>query len=147
MELELFLRIIVAMVLGGFLGLEREVYHKPAGLRTHMLISLGTVLFVLTAILWGGDDPGKLLSGLITGIGFLGAGSIIKSGEHVAGMTTATSMWVSSAIAMAVGFGYYSIGIAGACLGIIVLYILEKVELNLEDKESGARKNAKSNAK
>jgi len=146
MELELFFRVIVAIVLGGLLGLEREVYHKPAGLRTHMLISLGTVLFVLTAILWGGDDPGKLLSGLITGIGFLGAGSIIKSGEHVAGMTTATSMWVSAAIAMAVGFGYYSIGIVGTCLAIIVLYILEKVELSLGDKEK-AQKNAKSNVK
>jgi len=133
MELELFFRIIVAMILGGFLGLEREVFHKPAGLRTHMLISLGVVVFVITSIMWGGDDPSKLLSGLITGVGFLGAGAIIKSGEHVAGMTTATSMWVSAAIAMAVGFGYYSLAIVATCLAIITLYILEKVEMRFEN--------------
>ena len=141
MELELFLRIIVAIILGGCLGLEREVFHKPAGLRTHMLISLGVVIFSITAILFSNDDPSRLLSGMITGVGFLGAGAILKSGEHVAGMTTATSMWVSSAIAMAVGFGYYSIGIIGACLAIIVLYILEKVEMILEGKSKvGAKK-------
>ena len=140
MELELFFRIVVAMLLGGMLGLEREVFHKPAGLRTHMLMSLGVSMFSITAILFSGDDPSRLLSGMITGIGFLGAGSIIKSGEHVAGMTTATSMWVSSAIAMAVGFGYYTIGIVGACLAIIILYILEEVELNFEDKGIGKNK-------
>jgi putative Mg2+ transporter-C (MgtC) family protein len=122
------------MVLGGFLGLEREMYHKPAGLRTHMLIALGTVIFVVTSIMWGGDDPGKLLSGLITGVGFLGAGAILKSGDHIAGMTTASSVWVSAAIAMAVGFGYYSLAIAGACLAVVVLYIFERLEMRFENE-------------
>jgi putative Mg2+ transporter-C (MgtC) family protein len=116
--LEVSLRLVIAAVLTGLIGLERELRERSAGLRTHMLVGLGSALFTLvSAYAWtdfvfsreGGTlfDPTRIAAQIVTGIGFLGAGAIIRQGLSVRGLTTAAGLWVVAAIGMAVGAGYY----------------------------------------
>ncbi|MGH2677187.1 MAG: MgtC/SapB family protein, partial [Actinomycetota bacterium] len=113
-DVELALRLLGAALLGGVIGLEREVRDQPAGFRTHMLVALGSCLFTLISAYgfgaFQGDpgvpyDPTRIAAQIVTGIGFLGAGAIIRSGMSVRGLTTAASLWVVAAIGMAVGAG------------------------------------------
>lgn len=135
--LVLFGRLVLALVLGAALGWDRERRDKPAGLRTHMLVSLGSASFVgLTMDLQtetGGQaiDPTRVLQGVVGGLGFLGAGSIIQSRGHVSGLTTAASVWVVGAVGAAAGLGAYVLSIATALLAVPVLSLLGVVEANV----------------
>jgi putative Mg2+ transporter-C (MgtC) family protein len=135
--LMLFGRLVLAVVLGGILGWDRERRDKPAGLRTHMLVSLGSASFVgLTVGLRteaGGDviDPTRVLQGVVGGLGFLGAGTIIQGRGQVSGLTTAASVWVVGAVGAAAGLGAYVIAVGTALLAVPVLSLLGAVEANV----------------
>lgn len=124
---EIFLRLILATLAGGLIGLEREVVHKPAGIRTHMLVCLGSALFVLVAIESLPGEAARIIAGIATGVGFLGAGTIFRSKSEVHGLTTAASIWAVSAVGLAIGLGYYFMTIVAVILVLIILQ-LNKVE-------------------
>jgi len=120
---ELFLRLLTALVLGAIVGFEREARRRPAGLRTHMLVSLGACLFTIISISNFGMFPPYIIAGIVTGIGFLGAGSIIGSGQRVEGITTAATLWVVAGVGLAAGVGEYVLAAMAALLVLIVLLI------------------------
>lgn len=125
------LRLLVAMALGGLLGYERESIGAPAGLRTHMLVSLGCALFVLIPIQAGMqiEDVSRVLQGVTAGIGFLGAGAILKQHDRkdIHGLTTAASVWTTAAIGVAAGMGRESSAIVSAVFAFVILSILRRV--------------------
>jgi putative Mg2+ transporter-C (MgtC) family protein len=125
-------RIVVAALLGALLGAERERAGKAAGLRTHMLVALGAALFVLFPAEAGMEiaDMSRVIQGVATGIGFIGAGTILKrpEAEHVEGLTTAASIWLTGAIGMAVGSGHLWLPVAAAVSAWIILYVLARFE-------------------
>ena len=124
-------RLLVAVVLGGVLGWERESVGAPAGLRTHMLVSLGSALFVLIPLQAGMrlDDLSRVLQGITAGIGFLGAGAILKQHDRkdIHGLTTAASVWTTAAIGVAAGMGRESSAIVSAVFAFVILSILRRV--------------------
>lgn len=124
-ELELLLRLVIATVLGAGIGLQRELAGKPAGMRTHILICLGCALFTIVStegFSGLGNDPSRIAAGVVTGIGFLGAGAIIRGEEEIiAGLTTAASIWVVAAVGLAVGAGLYFISAVASALAAVVL--------------------------
>lgn len=135
---ELILRIAVAGALGGLVGLEREFSDQPAGFRTHILVSFGSALFTMAGAYGvaeffedGGAniryDPTRIAAQVVTGIGFLGAGAILRQGVTVRGLTTAASLWVTAAIGLAVGLGYIEGALAVSVGTIIVLYALKQI--------------------
>ncbi len=132
---ESLLRLSLAAVLGGMIGAERELRDREAGLRTHLLVSLGSALFTIVgaygfhAFLNSGAnvvrvDPTRIAAQIVTGIGFLGAGAIIRHGFSVRGLTTAATLWVVAAVGMAAGAGYYSVAAITTALVLIALYPL-----------------------
>jgi putative Mg2+ transporter-C (MgtC) family protein len=127
LELEIILRLLLAAVCGAVIGFQREWVKKPAGLRTHILISLGAALFTVVSIYGfsGNYDPGRIAAGIVTGVGFLGAGVIFRSmrGDMVMGLTTAASVWIVSAIGLAAGSGLYLITVVVTVISILVLLI------------------------
>lgn len=134
-------QLLLAVVLGACIGLEREIAKKSAGIRTYSLVSLGAALFIiipqlafdkLTLISY---DPSRILSQIIVGIGFLGAGVIIFQKSHISGITTAASLWVVAAIGACVGYGLYDIAIVTSLLVIIILTLFWKLENKLLHKE------------
>lgn len=140
-ETEAVLRLLIATVLGGVLGLERELKDKPAGLRTHMLVAEGAALFMVGAMLLTQDysqpgaggliDPSRIGSTIVTGVGFLGGGMILRSPDRVYGLTTAAGIWVAAAIGMLVGAGYYVIAVAGTGIGIATITLFRRLEKRL----------------
>ena len=124
------LRLLVALALGGLLGYERESIGAPAGLRTHMLVSLGSALFVLIPVQAGMqiEDVSRVLQGVTAGIGFLGAGAILKQTDRqdVKGLTTAASVWLTAAIGVAAGMGREATALVSAVLAFIVLSLLRR---------------------
>lgn len=122
-EIELVLKILVSAGLGLLLGYERELHKRPAGLRTHSLVCLGSTLFTVISISFTGSnvDASRIAAGVVTGLGFIGGGVIFKSEERVIGLTTAAELWVVGAIGLAVGIGYY---LAAFVTTAIVLFIL-----------------------
>jgi len=130
------LRLALAAALGGAIGLEREYRHKPAGLRTNMLIALGSALFSILSVELGAaaGSPDRIAAQVVTGIGFLGAGAILRSGENVHGLTTAATIWVNAAIGMAAGLGSYVVAAVAATLTLIVLAILPFIEQQFEER-------------
>lgn len=114
------LRLTVAAVLGGIIGLDREYRAKEAGLRTHFLVALGSALFMIVSMYGFGDgavgDPGRVAAQVVTGIGFIGAGSIMIHKQFVRGLTTASGLWATAGIGLAIGGGMYWIGIAAMLL-------------------------------
>jgi putative Mg2+ transporter-C (MgtC) family protein len=133
-------RMLVAAVLGGLLGFEREQQGKAAGLRTHMLVSLGAALFVLIPDQLGvaAGDMTRVLQGLVAGIGFLGAGSIIKGKdeEHTHGLTTAAGIWLTAAIGVAAGLGRDATAVLSTILALVILAVIPRVA-SLFSKPSG----------
>src|SRR5712692_10289050 len=111
---DLLSRLLLAVALGAALGLEREYRRKPAGLRTNILIALGSAMFTIISIQLGhgGGTPDRIAAQVVTGMGFLGGGAILRSGNSVLGMTTAATIWVNAAVGMAAGAGLYAIAIA-----------------------------------
>jgi putative Mg2+ transporter-C (MgtC) family protein len=126
-EVEIIVRLLLAAVLGAGIGYQRERANKPAGLRTHILIALGTTLLTIVSIYGFGDksDPSRVAAGVVTGIGFLGAGVIFRAmrGDIPMGLTTAASVWITAAIAIAVGAGLYLVSVIVAVLTVLVLLI------------------------
>jgi putative Mg2+ transporter-C (MgtC) family protein len=130
LQLDLAVRLIVAAILGAGIGIERERHEHPAGIRTHMLVSVGSAAFtVLSIYSFGqGSDPGRVAAQIVTGIGFLGAGSILKGGGTVHGLTTAASLWVVAAVGMAAGAGAWGVAVATTIIVIISLWPLRAIE-------------------
>ncbi|MGE3466394.1 MAG: MgtC/SapB family protein [Pyrinomonadaceae bacterium] len=125
-------RLIAAVVLGAAIGFERESAGKAAGLRTHMLVTLGTCVFVLAGIGYGMNSDGlsRIIQGIVTGLGFIGAGSILKQSSRgtIHGLTTAAGIWMASAVGVAVGLGEIGLALLAAVLTLIVLYVLRGFE-------------------
>lgn len=121
-EFELIARLLLALALGALVGFERERTHRPAGFRTHMLVCLGACL-ITTAVFqqFGSDSAARIIANIVVCIGFLGAGSIIASGKHVQGVTTAASIWVVAGIGLAVGIGSYELAIISSILVYLIL--------------------------
>src|SRR5215208_8543892 len=128
-DLELLARLILAAVLGGAIGAERELNDQPAGLRTHMLLTIGACLFTLISAygFGGGTDPSRIAAQIVTGIGFLGGGAIVRYGLTVKGVTTAASIWATASVGVAVGAGSYVLGVGGAALVVGTLFGLRRV--------------------
>lgn len=128
---ELLGRLLLAAVLGGAIGAERELNDQAAGLRTHMLLTIGACLFTLvSAYGFGGGigtDPSRLAAQIVTGIGFLGGGAIVRHGLTVKGLTTAASIWATASVGVAIGAGSYVLGIGGAVLVVGTLFGLRRV--------------------
>ena len=125
-ELEMILRLITATVLGAIIGYQRERAAKPAGLRTHVLICVGAALFTIASLYGFGAvaDPARVAAGIVAGVGFLGAGTIIRRDEGlVAGLTTAVTIWVVAAIGLAAGAGLYLVSAVTTVIILIVLYL------------------------
>jgi putative Mg2+ transporter-C (MgtC) family protein len=133
---DIFLRLVLAAGLGGAIGLEREYRHKPAGLRTNMLIALGSALFAVLSIEVGAGagSPDRIAAQVITGIGFLGAGAILRTGDNVHGLTTAATIWVNAAIGMAAGIGEYRVAIGATAITLAVLALLPVMERMFEER-------------
>jgi len=128
-------KLVLAMVLGGLVGLEREITNRPAGFRTHTLVCMGSTLVMVTSMhlfrLYHDIvnlDPARLGAQVISGIGFLGAGTILKDKTRVRGLTTAASLWVVACIGLAVGAGLYGLSILVAVLAYVTLILLKKME-------------------
>lgn len=126
------IRVIFATVLGAIIGLQREKAGKPAGLRTHMLVSLGTAVVVLGCAASNMSHEGlsRVVQGIVTGIGFIGAGSILKLSEEreIKGLTTAAGLWMTAAIGIAVGLGVLGVALVGTFLTVIVLSLVGAIE-------------------
>jgi putative Mg2+ transporter-C (MgtC) family protein len=136
----LLLRLGLALLVGGMIGLEREIDHKPAGLRTHMLVSLGAAVFVLTGIQTGvvqaePNTISRIIQGLLAGVGFLGAGEIFSvfrdksEAVRVRGLTSASAIWVSAALGTAAGCGLWFMSLVAATMTVIILWGIKKLEV------------------
>jgi putative Mg2+ transporter-C (MgtC) family protein len=133
---EILIRLLLAAVLGAVVGFERERQNQPAGLRTHIILTVGSALAMTLSInlaiqfrpLVPNGDPARLAAQVISGIGFLGAGAILHFGTNVKGLTTATSLWTMAIVGLSVGAGYYLVSVAAIVLLIIALTILNTIE-------------------
>lgn len=130
-------RLAIAALLGGLLGAEREASGKAAGLRTHMLVALGAALFIIVPLEIGltEGDLGRVIQGIATGVGFLGAGTILKRSERseITGLTTAATVWLTAAIGLAVGAGQIWVSVLCAFGAWIILYVLAALDRRLSD--------------
>ena len=133
------LRLMAALILGGIIGVEREVNAEGAGLRTHILVSLASCLFALLAFemladpTGKGSDPLRLIEAVTAGVAFLAAGSIITSGGKVKGLTTGAGMWMAGAIGLACGVGNIALGAMASVLAVIVLWVFRHLSRRLSD--------------
>lgn len=128
---------LVSLILGATIGLEREIHRKPAGLRTNMLICLGASLFTLISKHFGvnPDSETRIIQGVVTGVGFLGAGVLIHQQGNVHGLTTAATIWLVTAIGIACGARLYGLGVAATILAVAVLMGLNPIERKLGKKK------------
>ncbi len=122
------LNILYAVIAGGLIGFEREYRDKSAGLRTLMFICLGTTVFTILSAKYTGGDPSRVAAGLVTGIGFIGTGVIMRNRGHITGITTAALIWVTAGIGMSIGLGMYYISIFTLLITMILLWILPLLE-------------------
>ena len=141
-------QLILAVILGAFIGLERQLAGKTAGVRTYALVSLGSALFSYMSKygfveFWGvpGFDPSRIASQVVVGVGFIGAGLIIFHSERIRGLTTAAGLWVSAAIGMAVGFRLYSVAIFTTILVLVIFIILWIIEQKVMRRIEHIRKD------
>lgn len=137
-------RLLLASLLGAVLGLEREIHGRPAGFRTHLLVCLGSCLFCISSVefyrIFGnfsgtqpvGVDPGRIAAQVVAGIGFLGAGAIIREKASIRGLTTAACLWVAAALGIACGIGLYYLAISVTVVALISLLLLKQVEKMLD---------------
>lgn len=122
-------KLLLAIVLGGLIGAEREYHDKAAGLRTMILICTGAALFAIFSIRLGGpNDAARIAAQIVSGVGFLGAGAIMRDAGRITGLTTATAIWLAAALGMGVGAGYYAFASAAAAITLIVLWVFPKLE-------------------
>jgi putative Mg2+ transporter-C (MgtC) family protein len=143
--LRVLVRLVVASLLGGLLGFERQHEGKAAGIRTHMLVAVGSALFTLVPLEAGMDlnNLSRVIQGIAAGIGFLGAGTILKLSElhEIKGLTTAACIWMTAAVGVAVGAGRIGLALVGVGLALFILYILHRVEMWFEGRRRGHRHN------
>lgn len=132
---EIFLKLIVAVILGMLIGAERLLVHKEAGMKTHSLVAMGATLFIIVSEFLSekyagvnGFNPGIIASNIVVGIGFLGAGMIMFRDSRTRGLTTASGLWVTAGIGMACGFGLFSLAIFATVLVIIIFVIMNILE-------------------
>src|SRR5262245_1428103 len=126
-------RLCLAGLLGGLVGLEREIHSQPAGLRTHMIVSLGACLLMLVSMHMaelspGKSDPGRIAAQVVAGVGFPGAGAILRSGLTVRGLTTAACLWTVAAIGLAVGCGFWRAAVVTTALTLVATIVFQKIE-------------------
>ena len=141
---ELIRRLLTAALLGAMLGVERELRQKSAGLRTNILIAVGSALFTLMSYELAADadaDPGRIAAQIVTGIGFLGAGAIMRTGSGVQGLTTAATVWVNAAVGVAAGGGEYHLAFIATAITLAALLVLQPLE-GLIARRFGARPDA-----
>lgn len=145
-QLELILKILLATALGGFIGFERERHNRWAGLRTHVLVCMGSCLIMVTsiemALLYGHQfnvDPGRLAAQVVSGIGFLGAGTILHSSSRIRGLTTAATLWTTAGIGLTTGLGLYLPAIATTVLAYIVLSYFGRWEVLIKRSKASDR--------
>ncbi len=129
-------RLGIAAIAGGVLGFERELSGQWAGLRTHMVVSVGAAVFVLLGEVIADGDPNagaRVVQGVAAGVGFLGAGTILKLNdrEHIKGLTTASSIWLAAALGSVAGFGRYELMVAGVIIAIVILAVLKPIDAHL----------------
>lgn len=148
MVTDLLLRVALAGLLGGLIGLERQLRAKDAGLRTHVLVGIGSALFMIVSKYGFEDilqenhvalDPSRVAAQVVSGVGFLGAGTIIIQKQIVKGLTTAAGMWVTSAIGLVIGSGMYAIGIYGAFMTLFVLEVFRQLSHHFLSKHYGVQ--------
>ena len=137
-DFQIITRLLLTLFLSGLIGLERQAHRRHAGMRTHILVALGSCLIMLTSLYvfdiykdMVSVDPSRIAAGVITGIGFLGAGTIIRDPEGVKGLTTAASLWVVAAIGLAIGCGFIKVATYTTVLVLIVLHLLRYIENRL----------------
>jgi putative Mg2+ transporter-C (MgtC) family protein len=129
LQLEISLLVLLAAALSALIGFNREMRNRPAGLRTHMLVGIGSCLFTLLSIYGFADgDPGRVASQILPGLGFLGAGAILKERGNIEGLTTAASMWATASIGMAVGIGAWLLAMLATLIVWFVLAVLARAE-------------------
>jgi putative Mg2+ transporter-C (MgtC) family protein len=148
---EVTIPLLLAALLGGIVGWERESWSKPAGLRTHMMVALGAAAFTRLALMAvaegeaagvSGGDPSRIVAGVATGLGFLGAGSIIHSRGEIRGLTTAAGIWVVGGIGACCGAEQYSTAVISVLLAVVILAVLPKVEGNVRSSQGGSGQDA-----
>jgi putative Mg2+ transporter-C (MgtC) family protein len=145
--IHVIIRLIAATLLGGAIGYQRERWGKPAGLRTHILVTLGTTVFVLGCAAYGMNSDGlsRVIQGIVTGLGFIGAGSILKLNEErdIQGLTTASGIWMTAAIGVTVGLGALGLAILGTVLTLIVLTLAGRLEVQIDKGQPTADRDKK----
>jgi len=138
-NIQIFIRLILAFLAGGLIGYQREKAEKPAGLRTHILVCIGSALITLVSI-YGfgkmGSDPSRIVAQIVSGIGFLGAGTIFRFGTSVKGLTTAASLWAICGVGIAIGVGLYFAALLSVSFIMAVLALLELFEQRLRNKRA-----------
>lgn len=130
-QLQITLRLAIALGLGALVGIERELQSQPAGFRTHGVVSLGAAIFTVVsgyAFTGIGSDPTRIAAQIVSGIGFIGAGTIIQSRGSVKGLTTAASLWAVAGIGMASGAGLLGVAVSGTVLMLVALWLFDRVE-------------------
>jgi len=127
-EIEIAVRLVLAAAFGAAVGYERRSADKPAGLRTLSLVAVGSALFtIISTFGFENADQSRVAAQIVTGVGFLGAGTILRSGGSISGLTTAATIWATAAIGMAVGSGLYIAAVAGTIIILIILYVFSPV--------------------
>lgn len=142
-DTELAQRLLLAALLGGAIGFERELRQKSAGLRTNILIAVGSALFTLMSIEMADGrtaDATRIAAQIVTGIGFLGAGAIMRTGSGVQGLTTAATVWVNAAVGVAAGGGEYHLALIATGVTLVVLFLLTPLERLIDRRLNGGRK-------
>src|SRR5262245_15162753 len=138
MDSSIALKLVLAVILGGIIGIEREIRDKPAGLRTNIMICIGSTLFMSistkVAQMLGGD-PTRIAAQIITGIGFLGAGAVLHSHGYVLGLTTAATIWVVAGVGMALGAGMYTVAIFATVMTLLTLYFMTFIENKIQSRK------------
>ncbi len=142
---EIIIRLMLAVVIGGIIGFEREAHRRAAGLRTHILVCLSATLITLTSLyiadkysgVYQHSDPSRIAAGIVMGIGFLGAGTIMRSKTSVFGLTTAASLWSVAAIGLALGCGFYKAALIASVAIIVALALLGKIAKRFLSKKQG----------
>ncbi len=140
--LQILIKLGLSILLGGAIGLEREFGHKPAGLRTNILICLGsTMMMALSGMMLSGRaadlfDPLRVAAGVITGMGFIGAGTVIRASGHIHGLTTASTLWAVTGLGLVIGAGYYRVAVLFAAIVVVTLILFRKIEQVLPRKIS-----------
>ncbi|MTI61462.1 MAG: MgtC/SapB family protein [Firmicutes bacterium] len=139
LERDVLINLILALVLSGLIGFERERHERPAGLRTHILVGVGATIIMMVSLsmhkIHSENDAGRIAAQVVSGVGFLGAGTIIKEGFSVKGLTTAASLWATAAIGLAIGANYYFLAIITTLVVIITLYLLNSFDFNISAKK------------